>query len=103
MLVQSDEQREAEIERRVQERVARALQQDNTLSAMIEGGVERAFRRVLSDENLRAEFWAQGYKELEQHAGTNVAQWLGRRIINIVITAAVAGMLAWFVMSGRFK
>jgi hypothetical protein len=70
---------------------------------LTEAGFERALRRVLADEQLRKEFWAAGYSELEQHAGTNVAQWLGRRIVNIIVTAAVAGLLSWLVFSGRIK
>ena len=101
MMSQTDEQRDAEIERRVQERMALAIQHDTTLPSMIEAGVERALRRVLSDDGLRQQFWEQGYRELEKHAGTNAAQWIGRRIINIIVVASVAGLLAFFVITGR--
>ena len=102
-LVQTEEQRDAEVERRVQERVALAIQHDTTLPAMIEQGVERALRRVLTDDQLRAQFWAEGYKHLETHVGTNAAQWIGRRIINIIVVGSVAGLLAFFIMTGRAK
>lgn len=73
------------------------------LASLLADAVERGLRRVLNDEQLRDEFWRAGYVELEKHAGTNVAQWLGRRLLNIVITAAVAGVLAWAVMTGKHQ
>jgi hypothetical protein len=103
VIVQTDAEREAEIERRAQERVAQAIEHDTTLPAMIEQGVERALRRVLSDDDLGKRFWEQGYRELERHAGVNAAQWIGRRVANILITALVAAVLAWAVMTGRLK
>jgi hypothetical protein len=91
---------DAEIERRAQERVAMAV---HGLPDQLEHSVERALRRVLSDPKLREEFWAQGYVELEKHAGTNAAQWLGRRLWNIFVTSVVAAVLAWIVVTGRLK
>jgi len=73
------------------------------LPDLLAEAVERGMRKVLADEKLRDEFWRSGYEELEKHAGTNVAQWLGRRLLNIVITAAVAGVLAWAVMTGKHQ
>ena len=100
MMVQSDEQLNLEIERRAQQRVADALE---GVPDLMERAVERGLRRVLDDPAIQARFWERGYKELEAHAGTNAAQWLGRRIVNIIVTAAVAGLLAWVVMTGRLK
>jgi hypothetical protein len=70
---------------------------------MLAIAVERGIRRALDDTQLREDFWRGGYQELEKHAGTNVAQWLGRRVLNMVITACVAGVLAWVVMTGQHK
>ena len=98
--MQTDEQKEDEIERRTQHRVASAL---HSIPDQMEQSVERALRRVLSDDVLREKFWEQGYKELEKHAGTNAAQWLGKRIWNLVITATVAAVLAWVVVTGKVK
>ena len=56
MIVQSDEQKEAEIERRAQERIAAAL---HGMPEYMEQSVERAMRKVLSDAKLREEFWEQ--------------------------------------------
>ena len=100
-IVQAEEQREAEIERRAQERVARAIAD---LPPLIESATERAVRKALADTPIKvAVDWAQGYAQLERHAGANAAQWLGRRLWNIIITAAIAGAIAWVVMTGRLK
>ena len=102
VIVQTDEQKEAEIERRAQERVARALAD---LPPLIERATETAVRRALADgPSIRVSVdWEAGYRELEKHAGENAAQWLGRRLWNILITAAIAGAIAWLVMTGRIK
>jgi hypothetical protein len=71
------------------------------LPSMMSAAVELAIRRVLTDKELRAQFWRDGYAELEEHAGANVSQWLGRRVVNIIITAAVAAALAWVAWGPR--
>ena len=96
-----EQQDEHEIELRAQKRAAQLL--DAALPEIVASSVETAMRRVLSDTSLREDFWKAGYQELEKHAGTNIAQWLGRRLINIIITATVAGVLAWIVMTGKLK
>jgi hypothetical protein len=103
MISQTDDQREEEVERRAQQRVAQLLDSNTTLPDIISQSVEKALRRVINDEGLRRQFWEDGYKQLESHAGTNAAQWLGRRIWNIIVTAAVAAVLAWAAFSARDK
>ena len=98
--VQTPEQMEAEVERRTQERVALAIE---SIPDALSEAVERALRRVLDDEQRQKAFWAAGYQEFEKHAGTNVAQWIGRRVINIIVSAAVVGLLAWAVVTGKHK
>lgn len=101
MIVQTDEQKEAEIERRTQDRIAHALAD---LPPLIERATESAVRKALADTSIRVSVdWEQGYRELERHAGSNVAQWLGRRMWNIFLTAVIAAALAWVVMTGRLK
>jgi hypothetical protein len=99
-LSQTDEQREHSIEREVQRRVSNALDGAPDLMA---AAVERGMRRVIDDPDVQARFWEHGYRELEKHAGTNAAQWLGRRLWNIVITAAFAAAIAWVALVGKNK
>lgn len=98
VMSQTEEQREAEIERRAQERISAAVE---GIPEALSRAVEQGLRRVLADEAVRKDFWAAGYRELEQHAGSNVAQWVGRRVVNIIVAAAFAAVLAWAVLWER--
>jgi hypothetical protein len=91
---------EREIERQTQLRVSLAI---DRLPELVGEAVERAVRRAMADEKLRADFWAAGYKELEKHAGTSISQALGRRMWNLLLTAAIGAVLAWSVITGRVK
>lgn len=99
-LEREDARIQAEIERRVQERMAVVIA---GMPEALERAVERGIAKALDDPERQARYWARGYEELEKHAGMNAAQWLGRRLWNIVITAAIAAMLAWVAMTGRGK
>lgn len=95
---------EAEIERRVQERMARLLTEGSQeLAASISTGVEEALRRVLSDEAVRKQFWRDGYNELQSHVGSDVSRWIAKRIINFVLTAALVAAVSWAALTGKFK
>ncbi|MEY2690284.1 MAG: hypothetical protein RL375_4484, partial [Pseudomonadota bacterium] len=84
MIDQTQEQKEAEIERRAQQRVASMIE---GLPALIADAVERAHRRVLTDPEIRGAFWKAGYDELEKHAGTALAQYIGKKVIHILLAA----------------
>ena len=98
MIVQTDEQRETAIEREVQRRVADAL---SDVPELMERAVEHGLRKVIDDPEIQARYWARGYAEFEKHAGANLAQAIGRRIILFVVTAAVGMALAWSWLVGR--
>lgn len=98
MLSQTDEQRDATIEHEVQRRVADALSE---APGLMEQAVERGLRRVIDDPDVQARFWARGYAELEKHAGANLAQAIGRRIILFVAAALLGIAVAWTWATGR--
>ena len=98
LIVQTDDQREQAIEREVQRRVADALSEAPDL---MERAVERGLRKVIEDPEVQRRYWQRGYEEFERHAGQNLAQALGRRIILFVVTAAVGMALAWSWIIGR--
>jgi hypothetical protein len=100
MIDQTPEQKEAEIERRAQKRVAVMI---DGLPDLIADAVERAHRRVMTDPELRAAFWRAGYEEFEKHAGSALAQYIGRKVIHILLAAALAGAITWAVVNGKFK
>jgi hypothetical protein len=76
---------------------------DDDLADLIAAGVEVALRRVISDPEVRRQFWAAGYEELETHASRNATQWIGRRILTWIIMGAVGAGIAWLVRSGAIK
>lgn len=98
MLSQTEQQKDDEIEREVQRRVADALAE---APGLMERAVERGLRKVIDDPEVQKRYWENGYKEFERHAGQNLAQALGRRIILFVVTAAVGMALAWSWLVGR--
>ena len=101
MIVQTEDQKEEEIERRTQARLAHVI---NNLPPLIETAAERAVRKVLSDTPIKVSVdWEQGYKELERHAGTSMAQAIGRRIVNWIVGAALAAAIGWAVFKGGVK
>ena len=69
----------------------------------IEQALERALRRVLSDSQLRAQFWEAGYVELSKHASNGASQWIGKRLLVAVVWAGVGAGLTWLVKSGAIK
>ena len=103
VMSQDPEQREADIERRVQERVAKLLDNNSMLPEMIGGSVERALRRVLSDQELARQFWARGYEELSNHAGNGASQWIGRRLLTTAVLAVTTAGIVWLVKTGALK
>ena len=72
-------------------------------ASSIEEAVERAFRRVLSDPQIRSQFWEAGYLELSKHASNGASQWIGRRLLVAVVWAGVGAGLTWLVKSGAIK
>jgi len=101
--VQTDDQKESEIERRVQQRVAQLLDNNSVMPAMIASSVELALRRVLSDSELRRKFWESGYQELSAHASNNASQWIGKRLLTSAAIAITTALIVWLVRSGNIK
>ncbi len=97
------EQRDADIERRVQERMAQLLDNNSMLPEMIAGSVERAIRRALADPEMSRQFWAAGYEELSRHAGNNASQWVGKRLLTALIVALTTAGFVWLVKTGALK
>jgi hypothetical protein len=66
--------------------------------------MEMALRRVLTDEDVRRDFWRAGYEEMSKHATTGAAQWVGRRIVSSIGGALLAaGIWIGFKFGGWGK
>lgn len=51
---------------------------------------EEAFKRVLTNEQLRKTFWKAGYDELLEHTTSGAARWTGRKILSAIGGAVIA-------------
>jgi hypothetical protein len=51
--------------------------------------MERALRRVLTDEELIKAFWDRGFTEFQKHATNRGSQWVGKRLFVGAVTAAI--------------
>ena len=77
---------------------------DHELTDQLAVAVEKALRRVLTDENVRREFWKAGYEEMSRHATSGAAQWVGRRIVSSIGGALLAaGIWVGFKFGGWGK
>lgn len=66
--------------------------------------MEMALRRVLTDAEVRRDFWRAGYEEMSKHATTGAAQWVGRRIVSSIGGALLAaGIYLGFKFGGWGK
>jgi len=70
---------------------------------LISKAVEQGMRRALSDPELRSSFWRAGYDQLSSHATNGISQWIGKRVLMILIAAALSASIGWAVVSGRLK
>jgi hypothetical protein len=48
-------------------------------------------------------FWKTGYRELTTAASANASQWVGRKILIALISAAFLWSMVWLVKNGQLK
>ena len=69
----------------------------------IAAGVVAGLKQITEDEKFVAAFWKQGFEELAKHSGNGASQWLGKRILTILITTIAGGCIVWLVKTGAIK
>lgn len=79
------------------------LDDNERITVAVSDGVELGFKRLLEDEDLMKKFWAAGYKELTDHAGSGASQWIGRRILTALASALLVVALAYLLKTGALK
>lgn len=72
------------------ERVEMGAPASEDLPNQIANAVETALRRVLSDPEVRRQFWRAGYDEMSEHATGDATKWVGRRLISAIGGALLA-------------
>jgi hypothetical protein len=75
----------------------------NALPGRISDAVELGLRRVVEDEEVGRRFWERGYDRLADHATNGVSQWVGKRVLLILVAAALSASIGWAVLTGRIK
>jgi hypothetical protein len=110
VIVQTDEQREAEIERRAQERVAAAL---HSMPDLVGSAVERAMDRA-AEKNASAmesvlrnmvadkELMGSIATAFQTHYLRTWREWLGTKIWNFLLYGILGATLAWLSVQQLF-
>jgi hypothetical protein len=102
-IVQTDEQREAEIEFRAQQRVARSIED---IPELVARAVEHALHRTATVNaqaiatELRklaadAELMDQVALHFQKHVLRSWREWLGGKVWNFILTVTFGALLAW--------
>lgn len=73
------------------------------LPEQISVAVEAGLRRVVADDDVGRRFWERGYSHLSDHATNGISQWVGKRVLLILIAAALSASIGWAVLTGRIK
>lgn len=78
--------------------------QDNTaLQAAITAGVAAGIKQITDDPKFVSAFWKQGFDELATHSGNGASQWVGKRLLTILVTAVAGVCIVWLVKTGAIK
>ena len=62
-----------------------------------------ALQRTAEDPEFSKRFWQRGFVELSQHTSNASSQWIGKKIMVWVATAALGFILIYLVRSGAIK
>jgi hypothetical protein len=73
------------------------------LQAAITAGVVAGIKQITADEQFVKSFWKQGFEELATHSGNGASQWVGKRLLTILITSIAGVCIVWLVKTGAIK
>lgn len=73
------------------------------ITVAVSDGVALGFKRLLEDEDLMKKFWAAGYRELTDNAGSRASQWIGKRILTALASALLVLALGYLIKTGALK
>jgi len=66
-------------------------------------GVRDAIDEFLHDDSEFGRLSERLYGKLSEHTTNGITQWVGKRILTIMLAAALSGSVAWAVLTGRIK
>ena len=73
------------------------------MQAAVTAGVVAGLKEMAKDEAFVSGFWRQGFEELTRHSSNGASQWLGKRLLTILITAITTAGIVWLVKTGAIK
>lgn len=76
---------------------------DDDIASQVKAGVIAGFKEVANDKELMEKFWKGGWEELVTHSANASSQWVGRRILTVMVGAIVTAGLIWLVKTGAIK
>lgn len=79
------------------------LDDNERITVAVSDGVALGFKRLLEDEDLMKKFWAAGYRELTDNAGSRASQWIGKRILTALASALLVLALGYLIKTGSLK
>lgn len=78
--------------------------QNNTdLQEAVAAGVVKGLKELTQDPAFVASFWRHGFEELSKHSSNGASQWIGKRLLTILITAVTTAGIVWLVKTGAIK
>ena len=75
----------------------------DALPDQIAAAVERGVKNAARDQELRKELWVDAYERISDHATNGISQWIGKRILMILVAGALSASIGWAVLTGRLK
>ena len=73
------------------------------LQKAITAGVVAGIKQIADDDKFVATFWKQGFEELAKHSGNGASQWVGKRLLTILVTSVAGVCIVWLVKTGAIK
>lgn len=75
----------------------------DALQKAITAGVVAGIKQITEDEKFVNAFWRQGFEELAKHSGNGASQWVGKRLLTILVTSIAGVCIVWLVKTGAIK
>lgn len=73
------------------------------LQAAITAGVVAGIKQITEDDKFVSSFWKKGFEELATHSGNGASQWVGKRLLTILVTSIAGVCIVWLVKTGAIK
>ena len=73
------------------------------MQAAMKVALREVIAEALADADLERRVTERLYRQMSEHATKGISEWVGKRVVMVLLTAAMSGSIAWAVVTGRFK